>query len=148
MSIDVAEFDKFVHCFHRLAWIDRLKTHPALIEKMKAVAVDGVNSHYVPLRGSGVTTFITQFCLFFESVPKLLLVSSGAAKRYEVLLKNTNTHISAWRLPFAGLRPRPEFCLVDDPLSMHEIRSPSTCANFNHVLEKIEIPKLVVSSMQ
>lgn len=146
MGIDIAQFDKFVNNFHRLEWIDSSKTDLALIDSMKFVAVDGASRHHVPSRGSGVTTLITQFCLFFESVPKLLLVSSSAVKRYEVLLKSTNTHVSPWRIPFPGLRPRPEFCIVDDPLSMHEQRSPATCAHFNHVLEQLEIPKLVVTT--
>ncbi len=144
MSIDGAEFDKFVLGFHGLGWIDSSKTDPALIESMKAAAVEGVSKHHVAARGSGVTTTITAFCQFFERVPKLLIVSSGAARRYESTLKNTNTFVWPWRLSSRGIRA--EFCIVDDPLSVHDRKSPMTVAHFTQSIEDLDIPKLIVTT--
>ena len=145
-KIDVQRFDEFITYFHSHEWIDKTKTRTDVVMALKDVVVYGKDRMIVATRGSGVTTIVAEFCKFFRDVSKLLIVSARAVDLRKQSLPETNTHISAWRVPFRGLRPRPEFCIVDVPLSPHEMRSPATFAHFSHVLDQIEIPKLVVTT--
>lgn len=128
----------FLDWFHSLPGIDPAHTNHRLLDCLWAAGADVHEVIEDFPRGCGITTTLRAWADWLVKFRVVVVINDGTAECYGSC--RDHVLVKTWRESFIGIYPRPDLFLLDSPIRLHELRSPSQSARFEAWLRTIPCP--------